>query len=523
MIIPTAQDIRHWEAFTMEHEPVESIALMERAAGKCVEWLLNMYEQEAEYLIICGNGNNGGDGLVIARLLAERAIKCLVVLPDQNIQLYDALKDKKRSTENRINLNRLMEHDSVELWLFDHPSLVPKITEYINTKPKTNLVIVDALFGCGLNRPLSGKVSEFIKYLNSLAHHKVAIDIPSGLSPDTIPDNDAAIFRADHTLTFQSLKRSFLHVESDPWLGEVHILDIGLHIGFKGFQKPLYILNTLANIGTTIKYRPRFAHKGTFGTTLVISGSVGMGGAAALVSKAALRTGSGKVHMIVPVCNYPIIQSLVPEATCTISGEEYICPPNTLDLDINGYTAIVIGPGLGVGRESQNTIEWLLNHEHNRLVIDADALNIIASNPNLLRKLPAGSILTPHPGEFRRLAGKSTDSVGELELARNFVKEYGLIMVLKGRYTRILGPDELITFNSTGNPGMATGGSGDVLSGIIGGLLSQGYPSEIAARTGVFLHGLAGDFAADKLSEQSMIATDLIDHLPYAFKHLKDG
>jgi len=349
--------------------------------------------------------------------------------------------------------------------------------------------------------------------VNKLPNCKISIDIPSGLMADKLPEIGDTVFQADSTLSFQFYKRSFLHAEGGIFAGNVHILDIGLSEEYIRNTHSYFCVLDKNTVKSVLKIRDNFSHKGTFGTALIVAGSYGMMGAAVLSTMSALRSGVGKTTAWVPSCGYNIIQSTAFEATCITTGDEHI---DSL-IDLNGYDAIGVGPGIGAHHDTVNMLEWLLITAHQPLVLDADALNIIAQNTNMMEALPSGSILTPHPGEFRRLFGESGNSMQMVDRAIEMAIKFSAIIALKGRYTAICMPDGSCWYNITGNSGMATGGSGDVLTGLITGLLAQGYRVEEAARLGVFVHGLAGDRAVKKMGESSMIARDIIDQLGAAF------
>jgi NAD(P)H-hydrate epimerase len=485
------------DQFTIENEPVESISLMERAAFQCTIWLTNHYSRDKTFLIFAGCGNNGGDGLAIARQLKDRNFKVEVYL----IKISDKL-----SSDASINLEKIKNNNLLKL--------IEVIS--INQLPQINQddVVIDAIFGSGLTFPLTGLAAETIEYLNSCQGEKISIDIPSGLKGDGIAGG-SSVFKAHHTLTFQFPFLSFLFPENAPYVGHWHLLDIGL-------SKQAISQTASENNFTGIEEiklikRPEFGNKGTFGHALIIAGSYGMAGAAILASKSCLRAGCGLVTVHVPEKLVTIIQTSFPEAIVSIDrSEKYISSIP----DCSKYSSIGIGPGIGQNEELQKTFNSFLKKCDKPLVIDADALNILA-RAKVSGKIPSNSIITPHPGEFDRLFGKCDNSFDRLLLQKKKARELGIYIILKGRYTSIAFPDGTCHFNPTGNSGMATGGSGDVLTGIIVSLLAQGYPQALASIIGVYLHGLAGDMAAKNLANESIIASDIIQYFSEAIKHIK--
>ena len=379
--------------------------------------------------------------------------------------------------------------------------------------------MIDGLFGSGLNRPLTGGFAAMVHYINQSEATVVAIDIPSGLFGEDNRTNDSdSIIRANLTLTFGFPKLAFLLPENDSFVGEWKVLDIGLHPDIVDNTPTPFTLVTEEDIAAVFQPRNRFSHKGTFGHALLIAGSRGKMGAALLASRACLRSGAGLLTVHIPQRGETILQSAFPEAMLSFDPhQDYF----TTVPDIATYSAIGVGPGLGQYLESAAALERLLQTVGKPVVLDADALNLIASNKDLLNRIPERSILTPHPKEFDRIAGESNSAYERLKKAQSFAVEHKLCIVLKGAYTAICTSSGNIYFNSCGNPGMATAGSGDVLTGIILGLLAQGMEPETAAATGVFLHGTAGDLAAVYRSEESMIASDIIDMLGKAFKQRK--
>ncbi len=499
MKIFSAAQIRACDAYTIHAGGMASADLMERAAVACADQIIAQYGRDQPFVVLCGMGNNGGDGLAITRILHRNGygVKAFVVR-------YGA----EFSGDCHANLQRLQAMDAGLVSLMEPGTFITDIPSHI--------VIIDALFGTGLNREPEGWLAELIQQINELPNAKIAIDMPSGLSADSIPDHEIIAIRADQTLSFQFYKRAFLHPETGVFAGTIHLIDIGLNRTFITSTHTSYYIIAREQISRLLRPRNIFSHKGTYGSALIIAGSHGMMGAALLAAGAAARAGAGKVLTRVPGCGYMLMQLGLPEALCTISGDRYVQDMSGLKAD-----AIGIGPGLGTEEMTLHAFATLLERNKQPLVLDADALNMIALQPDLLGKLPPGSILTPHPKEFERIFGKTANSMMQVEQARFQAMRYNCFIVLKGRYTAIATPEGACWYNLTGNPGMATGGSGDVLTGIITGLLAQGYASEDAVLTGVYLHGLAGDLALQKESPESLIAGDIIDHIGAAFCSLR--
>lgn len=497
MKIFNAAQIREWDQYTITHDPISSIDLMEKAAKACVRWI-NQYFPEDPLTIFCGKGNNGGDGLAIARLLSKR-----------DIIVYILESGQKGTNDFQENLSRLEKVPNVEIHLI-------QTEENINELNIDGLVI-DALFGSGLNRPLEGMAALLIEKINQSGNLIVSIDLPGGMFADQSSLNHPQI-KADHTLSFQTYKKAFLVAENATHFGEVHILEIGLHYEYYDHTRTLEEQTDDDIIYNIFKPRNNFGHKGTFGHALLIAGSYGKIGAAVLAAEACLRSGTGLVTCHLPACGYTIMQTSLPEVMVSVDVNNAI--NTTIETDPSIYKSIGIGPGLGTASETRALLKEVLTQYKLPAVLDADALNSVAKQPELLSLIPAGSILTPHPKEFQRLFGDTSNEFERIDLASQKAKELDLIIILKGHHTLIALPDGRRYFNSTGNAGMATGGSGDVLTGILTGLLAQGYKAADAAILGVYLHGLAGDLAAEELSMEAMIAGDIIKFLGKAYRQV---
>jgi NAD(P)H-hydrate epimerase len=502
MQIFATEQIRAWDEYTIRHEPIASVDLMERAATACYEWLLQNNYKGRHFTIFCGKGNNGGDGLVIARLLAQ----------SNHTVTVNILEFGHKGTQDfQMNLARLHDTAAAIRFVSSEDMLHP-------IAPAD--VVIDALLGSGINRPADGLTASLIQHINNSNNEVIAIDIPSGLYVDHSARGNVVI-KARHTLSFQCFKPAFLMPENAESMGEVHLLDIGLLPGFLAIQDSPYLLIDQPMVKQLLQPRKPFSHKGDYGHAALIAGSYGMMGAAVLCARACLRSGVGKLTCHVPAIGYNIMQTSVPEAMCKTGPADAInSQQHHPTQEMDKYDTIGIGPGLGADASNVQLLYSVFERNRRPMVIDADGLNALAQDLALLNKIPLNSILTPHPKEFERLFGKTANDYDRIQLALEKAAEYDLYIILKGRYTFIATPTGKGYFNSTGNPGMATGGTGDVLTGIITGLLAQKYVPLHAAIMGVYLHGLAGDLAAAYTSQPSLIASDLVDFLGQAYQSL---
>lgn len=498
-IFPTSA-IRAIDAYTIEHEPISSIDLMERAARALFHAVLE-HCTETRFVVFAGPGNNGGDGLAVARMLhnAGREVAVWLINPKG-----------KLSPDCAVNLERLKECGAV---------VNEVCSSFEMPFAGSDTVIVDALFGSGLSKPVEdGLFASVIEGINSTMCKVLAVDMPSGLPGECDALVSGVAVRATYTFTLQFPKVSLLMPENACYAGEVRIIDIALSKeGMEQAPTDLFFLDE-NDIKGLLKPRWGHAHKGCFGHGLLVAGSRGMAGASVLAARAALRSGMGLLTVHLPACNNSIMQVAVPEAMTSIDSNEacFSEPPCT-----GRYNAVAVGPGLGTSELSERALLALIDNCRVPMVVDADALNIIARNPHYFSRLPKGSIITPHPGEFARLFGKAS-RYSSINSMRSVACESGIAIVLKGAYTAIIAPDGNVYFNSTGNPGMATAGSGDVLSGVLLSFLAQGYTAKDAALAGVYLHGLAGDYAASAKGVVSMVAGDIVDSLSQAFVSLEN-
>jgi len=495
--ILTAGQIKQLDAHTIASEPITSIDLMERASRAFVNWFIHRFDSTQKTGIVCGTGNNGGDGLAIARLLHEW---------NYSVKIWIVRGVVSESSDFKINLERIKD----DLEIFE---IVTELDKNLFTGCD---VLVDAIFGSGLSRPVEGIYEQAITCINQTNAIRVAVDIPSGLMADKV--SFGVIVHAHFTVSFQLPKLAFLLPQNHQAVGDWRVVRIGLDKKFISETTTEYFYIEKSDVRSRITTRNKFDHKGTYGKALLIVGSYGKMGAAILAARATMRTGIGLLTTHVPGCGYQIMQMSVPESMVSIdnSTDRISSLPY-----LNEYDSIGIGPGLGQFSESKQALHELLQNAVQPLVLDADALNLIATNRELLQLLPKDSILTPHPGEFARLAGEWRNDFDKLVLQKEFSKRTSCIVIVKGAYTSIATPEGKIYFNSTGNPGMATAGSGDVLTGILTSLLGQGYPAFDSALVGVYLHGLAGDLAAKETGEHGLIASDIIDYLSKAYLNLR--
>jgi hydroxyethylthiazole kinase-like uncharacterized protein yjeF len=503
MKIFRCEQIRLIDEYTIKNEPVAPVDLMERAAGKLYEWYSVRFERLRPLVIFSGPGNNGGDSLVLARLLAGDNFHPQVFYVDTGANTSDGWK---------INRTRLEQVTNVSFFTIERIDQFPLISK--------ETVIIDGLFGSGLTRPVEGLMAEVIRKINNSGATVVSIDIPSGLfGEDNSFNNPDNIIRADFSLSFQFPKLSFMFPENEIYTGEWSVLDIGLHQGIINETETPWIFLERSMIKSLIKQRNKFDHKGVFGHALLTGGSYGRMGAVILGAKAALRTGTGLLTCHIPSAGNLILQCSVPEAMLINDNSEKII---TGAIKTDSFSAVGIGPGMGTDPKSYNVLYDLITKCKKPLVIDADGLNILSENKNWLKSLPGNVILTPHPREFERLAGGSANGYERLLQQIGFSAKYNCILVLKGAHTSISGPGGQVCFNSTGNPGMATAGSGDVLTGMILSLLAQGYDPLNAALAGVFLHGLAGDKAAERSGLEAVVASDIIEAIGEAYNRIRE-
>lgn len=503
MTILTAAQQRELDAYTIAKEPISSFNLMERAAQELYYKAKWRMKGEGSCLIICGPGNNGGDGLLLAALLAKD--------PDMTKFPFTvwSVRCGNQSADNAKALEALSRSKKVKV------IQISEASQMVAPEPRT--LVIDALFGTGLTRPLTGMAADVVRAMNTWGEPIQSIDLPSGMMAEDNSKNDlTAVVRADQIYTIHAPKLAFVLPEAGQFAGKWMTVDIGLLEAESGMGLPYRFIDAELLKGL-LPPRPRFSHKGTFGHALVMAGSAGKMGAARLCARAALRSGAGLVTASVPRDGVGIMQTGEPEVMCLIDAESGHL---TQLPDITPFNAVACGPGIGTEKATSALLRLLIQECKVPMVLDADALNILGENRTWLHFLPRGTVLTPHPKEFDRMFGKQNSSYIRLQTQREQAIRLGVVIVLKGAYTSVALPDGTVHFNTTGNPGMATAGTGDVLTGIITGLLAQGLNSGAASIYAVYLHGLAGDLAIPEQSEQSLIASDLFNRFGQAFKRI---
>ncbi|OCX52437.1 bifunctional ADP-dependent (S)-NAD(P)H-hydrate dehydratase/NAD(P)H-hydrate epimerase [Mucilaginibacter sp. PPCGB 2223] len=492
----TSPQIKAADAYTIEHEPTSSVDLMERAAKAFVTCIVKHYpDKEKNIAVYCGTGNNGGDGLAIARLLHQARYK--------NVKVKIARFSDKSTGDFYTNLKRLRSIEVTEI----HPG--DKLPE------EDAGILIDGLLGTGLNKPLTGAYKKLVDHLNSLDKEVIAIDIPTGFMGDGEVPADAAVLKANLVITFQQPKINFLLPESAKYMDDFVVADIGIKPEYIRQQNTPYQLLEQADITSKLKLRRKFTHKGTYGHALIIAGQPETMGAALLCSSACAHTGAGLTTACIPESGLIALNTAHPEVMAIVRKDHH--PPKT---EWNKFSAIAIGPGLGKHADALNLLQAAFAEFNKPMVIDADALNLVAEN-HLLEKVPANSILTPHMKEFDRLFGEHRNWWGRIEKLIEKAKEFKIYIVLKNQYTIIGTPQGMVYFNPTGNPAMASGGMGDVLTGVIASLLAQGYLPEDACLMGVYLHGMAGDDLALPAKLTTVVAGEVAKHMPVVMAKLK--
>ena len=495
MKILTSDQIKNADIHTIEKLKITSIDLMENAAMACSNWIRYKYLASRKFIFLCGNGNNGGDGLAIARIISKFGYSC---------SCFEYSIKKKSSEDYLINKKKLKSKIKI---------LTIEALKTISFNKKH--IIIDSIIGSGLNRPLDENLKEIISWINKNAKKIVSIDVPSGMFTEYNNENKH-IINAHYTLTFQFPKLSFMLPEAGKFVGKFKVMDIGLDKNYIKKLPSSFFYNTKKSLKPFFKKYKKFDHKGNRGHLLLVAGSKGKIGASILAAKSSLFSGLGKLTVYTPKCGVQIMQTSVPEAMVEINnGKDYLSGEFNSKLK-----TIAIGPGIGTSKATVSFISSVLKKCTSPLIIDADAINILSQNKKLLNYVPKSSILTPHPKEFKRLVGSWENDQEKLIKLKNLSLKYQIIIVLKGAHTCISLPTNKIWFNSTGNPGMATAGSGDVLTGLLGGLLAQGYTPDICARLAVYLHGSAADMALNELSEETTLSGDIQKYLSQAFKKL---
>lgn len=500
MKIFKSSQVQELDKHTIKNEPIASIDLMERAATAIFDSIVGEFDKDYKFNVLVGSGNNGGDGLVVSRLLHLVGYKVCVHFCDFTTNI---------SPDCKLNLDRFENLNESKL---------TKIKTVNELEIESGEIIIDSLFGSGLAREVEGEFAKVIQKINEFNNLVLAIDIPSGLFGEDNRNNKGAIVNADITYALEFPSLSLLYPENFKYSKYFKVIPIGLSKEAIDNTETDYSLLSLENMKQIFKIRDRVSHKGTYGQALIVAGSYGMAGAAVLATKACTRSGAGLVSAHVPQKLVDILQNSIPEAMLDIDVNDF----NNSDVEnIYKYSAIGIGPGIGTTDKTHAMMKRIIPICTCPIVIDADGLNILAKDKELLGKLKPNTIITPHPKEFERLFGKFATTEDRLEFMQTCSKDTGVIIVLKGANTCISSPNGELVFSNNGNPGMATGGSGDVLTGIITGLLAQGYSAGNAAKIGVYVHAVSGDFAKKSKGETALIASDIIDGLSEAFKMIE--
>ncbi|RUA34402.1 MAG: bifunctional ADP-dependent NAD(P)H-hydrate dehydratase/NAD(P)H-hydrate epimerase [Bacteroidetes bacterium] len=496
MKILNVNQIREADQYTIKNEPIASIDLMERASREVVNWICNHFSNEYEVVVLAGSGNNAGDGLAIARLLSHHNYNVRVLL----------VMGESGSEDFEQNLNRLKSLHEV------------KITDdfdFLNSTNKT--IFIDAIFGSGLSRPIEGKIANYIQKVNDAKGVKIAVDIPSGLFTDE-PSPGTVIFKADYTLSFQVPKLAFMMAENQQYIGEFEILDISLSNEFINKCLSDYTIYSVTDEVKLLLKVESTAHKGNRGRAAIVAGGHAKMGAAIIAAKGALHSGIGLLSVqSCPHC-INIIQIQIPEALILEDENEYVLGSF---LNYENQDVLVFGPAVGFSNKTVNLFEELLKSYKGQLILDADAITILAENRELLQLLPKGTILSPHHGEFKRLVGNYSNNFEALMQLKSFCKHHKVVVILKGKYAAVCNEDGQVSFNTTGNPGMAKGGSGDLLCGILAGIAPRVKNPFEVAKLAVYLHGLAGDLSLEEFGENYMTPTTMIVNLSKAFKSIE--
>ena len=502
MKILSVEKIREADAYTIAHEPIAGIDLMERAAIASFLWIAGKLTVKKAVYVFAGTGNNGGDGLAIARMLQQKHFP---------VQVYLIGSEETLSPSCSTNFERFRNIARNNVRFLKESEPLPEI--------HPGDVVIDSLFGSGLTRPVSGFSATLIRHINEARAMTISIDMPSGLFCDSSykTGENPVVVKADYTLSFSPPKLALFLPENDVFLGKIQLLDIGISREFIDQTSVKNYFPDREMLAPRLKIRNKYDHKGTFGHALLICGSYGKMGAAVLAAHAALRSGSGLVSIHAPSSGVSILQSAIPEAMMSIDKNEKVVSALP---DLSPFTAIGTGCGLGMDEQTQKAIKLLIQEAGQPIVFDADAINCLAENKTWLGFLPKHCIFTPHPKEFHRLVGKHSNDYDRVQMQLDFSFRYQAYVILKGAHTVITTPEGECYYNSTGNPGMATAGSGDVLTGMITSLLAQGYSPLDACILGVYLHGLSGDLACEETGQEALIAGDIIKYIGKAFQTL---
>ncbi len=496
--------LRELDMKTCEAQSIDSIELMERAAQAVTDEIISRFYPGQRIVVIAGPGNNGGDALATARMLYEQGYR--------KVEIFLLNVSGKLSHDCEIERRRLITIDGIDF---------TEITKAFNPPYLSkDDVVIDGIFGSGLNKPLQGGFISLTRMINDSGAYVISLDTPSGLFgewPEEKNINRRDVVHANLTLTFQTPRLSFFFEENEICTGEWKILDLDLdEETIRKLPADFTMIDT-RNVRPLLRPRPLFSGKRDYGSALIMAGSLGMMGAAVMCSKATLRCGAGLATVHSARCGMQILQTAAPEVMFEPDVNERFIS----DMSVHhNHQVVMVGPGIGTADVTIDALESLLGSVKSPLVLDADALNCIARRPQLLQLLPPQTVITPHQGEFDRLFGEHQSAEERLKKAIEVAQHYNIIIVLKGHYTAIVRPTGRVYFNSSGNPGMATAGAGDVLTGVIGAFIAQGYRPDLAATIGTFIHGLAGDIAADEIGEFGLVAGDISDRLGRAIRQV---
>ncbi|WP_418638786.1 NAD(P)H-hydrate dehydratase [Winogradskyella sp.] len=493
------EQIYEGDKLTTERQKISSTELMERAGTQIFNWMhMRMQGAQVPIHVFCGIGNNGGDGLVLARHLITHGY---------NVVTYIVNCSDKRTKDFLLN------YDHIKSVTKKWPTMLSCKSDFEDVVIGVDDIIVDAVFGIGLNRPPNTWVQELFQKFRDSKAFTLSIDIPSGLYTDKAVEDSKAVVHANYTLSFQSPKLVFFLPETAKYTSQWEALDIGIDRDYLMQTETEVELISKHEVLPIYKPRQKFAHKGDFGHVLMLGGSYGKIGAVNLASRAALGSGCGLVTAYVPKCGYQSLQTAIPEVMVITDEDETNISNIQFEIE---PTVIGVGVGLGTSEKTAKAFEAFLKQNKSPLVIDADALNLLSKKKALLKLLPEQSILTPHPKELERLVGAWSDDFEKLKKVKAFSKKYNVIVLIKGAHS-ITVYNEKLYVNTTGNPGMATAGSGDVLTGIISGLVAQAYEPLAATIFGVYLHGKAADISLEDYGYQSLIASHIIATIGEAY------
>ncbi|MBP5498486.1 MAG: NAD(P)H-hydrate dehydratase [Muribaculaceae bacterium] len=502
MKIFTSERIRQIDENTLKAQNISVLDLMERAASAISYEIMTRWRPTKRIVIFAGPGNNGGDALAVARILQEQGYH-------PEVFLFNT-KSSSLSACCQTNRDRLAAMPGVYFTEVVSLFTPPELDE--------NDVVIDGLFGSGLRAPLKGGYTSLVQYINDSKAFVVSIDVPSGLFGEwNIGADRRNIIRANLTLALQFKRLSFFFAENAEFIGECKVLNIDMDIPSIDATPTDFYLIEKDDAKASLKSRNQFTGKYDYGTALIVAGSYGMAGAAILAARGASRAGAGLVTVHTPQINFAPLQAAVPEVVLNADRNQYVVSKIEINHD---YNVVALGPGIRTTDETISAIGSFFKNYHKPCILEADALNCIASQPILIKNIPKGSVLTPHAAEFDRLFKQHNSEEERLKKAIDVSRLYEITIVLKGHHTMTVRPDGKVYINSSGNAGMATAGSGDVLTGVIAAMMAQGYSTHRAVMLAVYLHGLAGDIAAKEHGQHGLIAPDIAENIGRAIKEV---